>query len=187
MNRNDFSAAPVSAPWQWIQIYRLYRSAFPRSERKPFGMILSMHRRGKTDMWVLKCGGRFAGFAATINDSDLILLDYLAVPGKLRGLGIGSRLLDALKRHYAGKGLFVEIESAFEASPNRKERIRRRQFYTKNGMQSAQVMACVFGVDMELLCWNCRVDFARYHAFYRDNYSAWAASNITEKEYPIPD
>lgn len=187
MNRNDFSAKAVSTQLEWLQIYRLYRSAFPRSERKPFGVIRSMHRRGKTDVWVLRKAGRFAGFAATINDSNLILLDYLAVSDGMRGRGIGSDLLDTLKRHYAPKGIFVEIESAFDASPNRNARIRRRRFYTKNGMQSVRTMACVFGVDMELLCWNCRVDFQRYHAFYHDNYSPWAATNIVEKEYPRQD
>lgn len=187
MNRNDFSAAPVSSPLQWLKVYCLYRRAFPRKERKPFGIIRAMHRRGKTDVWVMCLAGRFAGFAATINDSDLILLDYLAVPEKLRGCGIGSMLLSALKRHYAGKGLFVEIESAFEAGPDLGERIRRRRFYLNNGMQSAQVMAGVFGVDMELLCWNCNLDFERYSAFYRDNYSPWAASNLLEKAYPHQD
>ena len=114
-------------------------------------------------------------------------MDYLAVSLDARGRGIGSHLLEVMKQHYSGKGIFVEIESAFEECSDQAARIRRKHFYTKNGMQSAQVMASVFGVNMELLCWNCRVDFKRYHAFYHDNYSPWAASNIIEKEYPPQD
>ena len=76
------------------------------------------------------------------------------------------------------------VNAAAAETPLQAERIRRRRFYMANGMQPAQVMASVFGVNMELLCWNCRVDFCSYHAFYRDNYSAWAAQHIVEAEYP---
>ena len=184
MNNNHFSARKVSSLPQWCRIYRLYRRAFPRSERKPFNMILSMRRRGKTDVWVFQQDGRFAGFASTINDDRLILLDYLAITESMRGRGIGSSALQALKDSYTGKGIFVEIESAFEDTDDRAERLRRKHFYMKNDMLPSRVMAGVFGVKMELLCWNCSVDFCRYHAFYRDNYSAWAADHIIEQEYP---
>lgn len=184
MNRMSFSVQRAAKPQQWFRIYRLYRRAFPKYERKPFGIILSMWRKGKTDVWYFESDGRFAGFAATINDDSLILLDYLAVAKGMRGRGNGSRILSELKKRYAGKGLFVEIESACEPASNQEERMRRKQFYIANGMHPSRVMASVFGVKMELLCWNCRVDFCRYHAFYRDNYSAWAAENIIEAEYP---
>lgn len=171
-------------PVQWLQIYKLYRSAFPRCERKPFSMIVSMWRKGKTDVWYCCRGGRFAGFATTINEESLILLDYLAVRSDMQDRGIGSQILDALKKAYAGKGLFVEIESPFEDGPDAQQRRRRKHFYEANGMQPMGVMAEVFGVKMELLCWNCQVDFRRYHNFYRENYSAWAADHILEAEYP---
>lgn len=184
MKRKGFFAYRVSSPAEWIRIYAIYRSAFPRCERKPFSMIVSMWRRGKTDVWYCGRNGRFAGFATTINEESLILLDYLAVRKKGRGQGIGTEMLNALKQAYAGRGLFVEIESPFEDGRNLQERRRRKRFYEINGMRPAGVMAEVFGVKMELLCWNCRVDFKRYQNFYRDNYSPWAAKHIIEAEYP---
>jgi len=33
--------------------------SFPRCERKPFSMIVSMHRRGKTDVWLANKDGHF--------------------------------------------------------------------------------------------------------------------------------
>lgn len=184
MKRTDYTAQKASSPLHWIQIYLLYRRAFPRNERKPFRIILSMHRRGKTDVWHYKVNRRFAGFAATINGKNLILLDYLAVPGDMRGKGAGSHILQHLMKQYDGQGLFVEIESEFEPTAGREERIRRKRFYMRNGMIPAHVMASVFGVKMELLCHNCHVDFNLYHSFYHDNYNPWAASNIIEEVYP---
>ena len=169
---------------QWFRIYALYRAAFPGCERKPFRMIVTMARRGKTDVWYAESGGRFAGFASTINGESIILLDYLAVDKKRRGRGEGSRILQALKENYAGEGLFVEIESPFENVPDRRMRLRRKNFYMTNGFAPADVMADVFGVHMELLCFNCSMDFSSYHAFYRDNYSPWAAEHILRAQYP---
>lgn len=184
MQNADFRMCRISGFLQWLRVYRLYRSAFPRCERKPFRMIVSMRRKGKTDVWYCEHRGRFAGFATTINDEQLILLDYLAVESGMRGRGIGSQMLSVLKQAYAGRGLFAEIESPFEAGQDIRERRQRKHFYEANGMQPVGVMAGVFGVKMELLCWNCRVDFHRYHNFYRDNYSAWAADHIIEEAYP---
>lgn len=164
----------------WVKIYRLYLKAFPRSERKPFFIIRSMQKAGRSDVWYFEHNREFAGFATTINDDDLILLDYLAVDTRRRGLGMGSKILASLRERYAGKGLFVEIERVDGASPGQEDRWRRKQFYIANGMEELNVTARVFGVEMELLGWNCRLDFAGYRSFYRKNYSEFAARNIKE-------
>ncbi len=52
---------------QWLQIYVLYLTAFPASERKPFAIIKKMHRQGRTDVWRILRNGKFTGFAATVN------------------------------------------------------------------------------------------------------------------------
>jgi len=170
-------------PFGWLCIRWLYISAFPTNERKPFSRILSMMRAGKSDIWLFEKAGRFAGFATTIRDEDLILIDYLAVVRKKRASGVGSAMLEALKSQSA-KALFVEIESMYEPGRDQDERRRRKQFYTRNGFAPMNVMADVFGVKMELLAWRGKLDFERYHAFYRDNYSEWAASHIREAEHP---
>ncbi|MBQ8536364.1 MAG: GNAT family N-acetyltransferase [Clostridia bacterium] len=167
-----------------MQIYRLYRSAFPRGERKPFLVMLDLRRKGKTDVWCFSVDKRFAGFASTINDDDLILIDYLAVRPQKRNHGIGTSALNALKAAYSGKGVFVEIESVFENTPDRQARVKRKQFYLRSGFEDMQVLADVFGIPMELLAWNYQMDFERYYGFYHDNYSPWAASHIKPMAYP---
>jgi len=37
---------------------------------------------------------------------------------------------------------------------------------------------------MELLGKDCMLDYAAYHAFYRDNYSPWAAEHLAPLPYP---
>ena len=166
-----------------IQAYRLYCRSFPRCERKPFRIILSMWHRGKTDIWLIKEKNQLIGFASTLNSEGPILLDYLAVKEKERGKRYGSRMLDVLKKHYQEKGIFVEIESVYDETSELEQRIRRKRFYENNGMLSMQVLASVFDVHMELLGWNCQLSFDDYRRFYHENYSAFAAEHICKLEY----
>ena len=168
----------------WRSLYRLYREAFPASERKPVAMILRSYRSGKSDIWCAVENGRFAGMAITINSSETVLLDYLAVCKKSRNNGIGSAILQRLQQRYAGKGVFIEIENPYADCPDHTLRQRRKAFYLRNGFAPMGVMVYLFGVEMELLGINCRLSYAQYHSFYRDNYNHWAAEHITESVYP---
>lgn len=163
---------------QWFRIYRLYQSAFPKNEKKPFSMIRSMQKKGKTDVWYCEKNGKFAGLVVTINGPEQILLDYLAVGEKYRGQGVGSELLQQMRKQYAGKGVFLEIETVTESADNYEERKRRKKFYLSNGMTEMKVYVELFGVEMELLGFDCMLTFEEYQAFYRDNYNAWAAEHV---------
>lgn len=169
---------------RWVQIFRLYRSAFPASERKPFSVIVNMYRKGKTDLWCVEKDGCFVGLAATINGGDAVLLDYFAVDGKHRGEGIGSAALAEIRKAYRGKGVFLEIESVYEQVPQQSERLRRKRFYLSNGMEPMNVMVELFGVKMELLGYDCRLSYEDYQSFYRDNYNEWAARHICKACHP---
>ena len=174
------------ANWlDWLRIYRLYRQAFPREERKPFAIIRRMHREGRTIVWLARTTDgrveRFAGMASTIESPDTTLLDYFAVAPRLRGQGYGSAFLQRLLLCYEDKGLFVEIEAADQDDPTG-EKARRKAFYLRNGLEEMHVTADLFGVRMELLGRSCHLDFDAYRAFYHDHYSAWAAEHVVRPE-----
>ena len=172
------------SPLQWFKIYRLYRTAFPRSERKPFSMITKMYRKGTTDVWYCTDHGKFVGIAITINGTDAILLDYFAMNKQLRGHGYGSAILQAVIRHYAPKTVFGEIETVFEDGEDLDMRIRRKQFYLRNGLKEMGVMVYLFGVKMELLTSDRSMTFEEYRDFYKTNYNQWAADHILPAEHP---
>lgn len=167
---------------QWAQVYRLYQKAFPASEKKPFSVILKKYAEGKTDIWRFARKGRFAGLIITINGETHVLLDYLAVDEAQRGTGIGTEILALMRKHYAGKGVFLEIESVYEDCDNRAERVRRKHFYEKCGMESMDVFVWLFGVKMELMGFGCKLSYEQYQSFYRDNYGPWAADHIKSAE-----
>ena len=95
---------------------------------------------------------------------------------KLRGQGIGSAILNAFREEYADKKFVVEIERADEGAGE--EAVRRKELYLSNGMRSAGCIVDVFGVEMELLCFEQAVGFSEYRDFYRNVFSDWVAGNI---------
>ena len=168
--------------FQWAQVYKLYQKAFPASEKKPFSIILKKYHEGKTHIWRFTREGKFAGLIITINGDEHILLDYLAVDEAQRGTGIGTEILSLMRQQYAGKGVFLEIESVYEECDNKDQRIRRKHFYEKCGMESMGVFVWLFGVKMELMGFGSKLTYGQYHSFYRDNYGSWAADHIKPAE-----
>ena len=173
--------SPVNV-FQWWEVYRLYRKAFPVSERKPFSVIRNMFQKGSVDVWRFTRDGKFAGLVTTVNGKENILIDYLAVDENQRGKGIGGEILQQMKAHYGDKGLFLEIESTWESGDDQQQRLCRKRFYEKCGFQSMEVSVWLFGVKMELMGLDCELSYEQYRAFYRDYNSPWAAEHIKPAE-----
>ena len=138
-------------------IYKSYVRDFPRSERKPFAVILgNVYIRRISDIYVMKEGKEMLGFAVLVScgEDELVLLDYLATSPEVRSGGIGSKILAALPEKYPGKaGIFGEIETPGAAGDEAEDRLRSRRqgFYERNGFHTYKVKLDLFGVDMRLI------------------------------------
>lgn len=161
------------------KIKRLYRAAFPRVERKPFRFILRQIEKGEAELFALETNdGKFAGLAFTVKYNDLVMLDYFAIHPKLRGKGIGSKALGALKEKYADSRFLLEIESVDVPCKNLEIRRKRREFYLKNGMHPAGFTAHVFYTDLEILTAGKPVSFEEYRDLYISHIGRRAAKKI---------
>lgn len=161
---------------QLKKVRSLYEEAFPKSEKKPFGMILRGRKKGNYEILALENEeGAFQGLAITMRYGELVLLDYFAISPECRGTGVGSGALQALQRRYAGKKFLLEIESTLglgeggggkKAVPDAEAalRLRRKEFYLRNGMQPMDFLVDLFGVEMEILTYGCVVTFEEYHS-----------------------
>lgn len=166
--------------WDWHKIKKLYMKAFPLNERKPFYLIKQKAAGSESDVWMLDQGGEFMGLAITMNADDLVLLDYFAIHENKRGGGYGSKALKKLREYYDGKRFFLEIESVYEEAEDIEIRKRRKNFYLRNGLIEIGIIAKLFGVNMELLGFGCRVSFEEYRGLYRRIYGTWAEKNVVE-------
>ena len=162
---------------KWIK--RTYLESFPKSERKPFGLMKLKEKQGVMEILAILEKGRPVGLAITVLYQDMVLLDYFAIHRKFRGQNYGSDALRLLKERYQDRRLILEIELPDEAAPNQEERLRRKRFYLRNGMQETELRVCVFRVPMEVLTDGKPLTYEEYHGLYRDSIGTVFARKVT--------
>lgn len=182
MQARDYRLVSADTAVQLEQVEALYMRAFPAAERKPFSVILRTRAKGKAEILTIESAdGAFAGEAITVQCGSLVLVDYLAVSEEMRGQGVGSAALRLLRERYAGKIVFLEIESTKEADvPNREQREKRKAFYLRNGLSCMPFRAVEFGVEMEVLTFSGEVAFDDLHGLYQSVFGRAVAANIRQ-------
>ena len=149
-------------------ILDLYQSAFPKEERKPFSLIERKAAMGSMEILVIREGRKRCGLAITAVSQEIVLLDYFAITKESRGQGIGSDALLLLRELYGGHQFFLEIEEIREDQPGAADRIRRKEFYLRNGMLETGIHVSLFGVGLELLATQPGLEYAQCETLYRE-------------------
>ena len=109
------------------------KTAFPKNERIPLSVLNLLARRKCTDFTAYYDDGVFCGISYTVCSDSTVFILYLAVNKNLRSLGYGSEILGDIKEKNEGKTLVLNVEPLDENADNYASRIRRLEFYAKNG------------------------------------------------------
>ena len=149
----------------------LYKRAFPKSERKPFAMILRSWCENRGEIYGVFSGDKFAGLVLTLISPNAVLIDYLAILPKFQSQKIGSAVLSKIMQIYSEKSIFCEIESTenLQNSLN-SAKFKRKKFYLLNGLFGTGVKISLWGVKMELLSTKKEASFDEYFQIYRHAY-----------------
>lgn len=138
------------------EIHSLYDRNFPRNERMPFTRLMKgigseriMHAYYENDTLI--------GMTYVFINHDLVYLGYLVTEENLRDKGYGGQILHALSDQYQDQRIVLDLEQLDEHADNNEERIRRRNFYLRNGFVSTGVWYRFFHVSYELLCMHGKV------------------------------
>lgn len=124
---------------QWKEVKSIYMEAFPKRERKPFFVLKHSVKRGKARVFTASDENGLLGFAVAIPYQNMVMVDYLAVSGKIRSKGTGSFIMQEICQYFSDKKVVLLIEQLDEGAENREQRIARRRFYLKNGFTSADI------------------------------------------------
>ena len=151
---------------------KLYKSAFPKEEQKPFNFLIKNQQKGLYDLFAIEDDeSSFYGLAFLVKKDNLVLLDFLAISDEFRNQGVGSKALKLLQEKYGDKKLFLEIENTTSNNaPNILQRIKRKEFYFKNNMTAQPYKVLLFGCDMEILSFEKPVSFEEYFSIFVDLY-----------------
>ncbi len=109
------------------------KTAFPKNEHIPLSVLNLLARRKCTDFTAYYDDGVFCGISYTVCSDSTVFILYLAVSKKLRSLGYGTEILGDIKEKNEGKTLVLNVEPLDENADNYASRIRRLEFYAKNG------------------------------------------------------
>ncbi|OZB90563.1 hypothetical protein CJP46_32555 [Paenibacillus sp. XY044] len=121
----------------WQQAEPIYEEAFPEHGRKTKSIVMRMFERGLCALHVWNDGQAAAAMALTGMDAkeNLLVIDYIAVRGSLRGRGAGLACLQDLREWARSKrcrGIVIEAE----ADPS-EENAGRIAFWEKAGFTQA--------------------------------------------------
>lgn len=163
---------------QMKAIVTLYEKAFPEAEKKSFGLILEKSREGNVDLLYIEEDEAFLGLAIVAIYKDLALLDYFAIDADLRGKQNGTRALKLLMQRYKNKRFFLEIETPDAPCENKRQRLRRKDFYVRNGMKETSMLVVLSGVEMNVLTDGSDLNFEEYHELYAQAYGQKTADEV---------
>lgn len=116
----------------------MYERAFPPGERRPIETLL---KRGgeEGDFIAFYDGSVFCGFANLLTWRDITHILYFAVDEDLRGMGYGTRALETIRSLKPENRILADIEVAYPGSGNNEQRIRRKEFYLRNGYMESGI------------------------------------------------
>ena len=146
----------------------LYLRAFPKSERKPFSLMVKKQTEGTMEILSIEEENVFLGLAIFAHDKDIALLDYFAISDEIRGQGVGSRAIKALQKIYAGKRFVLEIETTKKPCDDLEMRKHRKAFYLRNGLHTMDFDVNLFGVEMEMLSNADHLEYEEYLDVYKN-------------------
>lgn len=138
--------------WCWNEINNLAVEAFPPEEYLAPNKLIEMSKEDCFDFYYIEDDNKFIGFVVVQTYKNLCYLFFLAITKEYRSKGYGGKALKLVKETYPNKIQIVDFEMLDVNSSNYNQRIKRREFYLKNGYQETGFFLSYLGVDYEVFC-----------------------------------
>lgn len=134
------------------KVNSLGKEAFPPEEYISSEKMLKMSAADKSLLYLaLYDDNRFVGFTVIKVHKDIAYLFFLAICSECRGLGYGSQAIATLKALYPDYCKVVDFEMIDDNAPNNEQRIKRKNFYLRNGFNETGLFLTYLGVDFEVM------------------------------------
>lgn len=111
------------------RVRKIYFSAFPAEERRPWDLILNPAEPGCPALYGIYDDGDFKGFVTLWDLGRMIYVEHFAVDSNCRGGGIGGATLSRLKELAGVRPIVIEVEHENVSDEAR----RRVGFYRRHG------------------------------------------------------
>lgn len=136
---------------EYAEIKKLISRAFPKNEQFPMWLLRILAIRKSVDFLAYYDNDLFCGISYTVANDDLVFVLYLAVNDKIRSKGYGSQIIQYIKQMHPDKAAALNIEPLNPNAQNYAQRIKRYEFYKKNGFVDTQYKIVDGGEDYQIL------------------------------------
>lgn len=155
LNSNDYAA-----------FMSLYHSAFPKEERLPIDALIGDYQENS----LIACynENEFCGFYSTLTLGDITHILYLAISENQRGHGLGSAVLNLVSKHFSNNRIILDIEAEDKDAPNNDQRVRRKNFYSKNGYSESGIEYIWHGVPYKIMIKNGTITEQEFDDFWEN-------------------
>jgi len=132
----------------------IMKRQFPPEEYLSLNDQLALQDSGDIEIWALYDLMELVGFTTLRTTNDMTYLFFLAFDDSFQGKGYGKEALAKIRELYSDTSVTVDFELVDEKAKNNEQRIRRRNFYLKNGFSKTGWGLAYLGVEYEIFCMN---------------------------------
>ena len=150
------------------KVIKLYSEAFPKDERIPIWLLKILSRKNKAKFYGIYDNEKFVGLIYNIFYKDIVFVFYLAIDKEARGQGYGTKVLESIKQKYRNYRIILCIEPVDKNSNNYEQRIKRKNFYIKNGFKDANYIIKEKNIIYEMLYYNKDVTLKEFQELMKN-------------------
>ncbi|WP_283679753.1 GNAT family N-acetyltransferase [Lentilactobacillus sp. Marseille-Q4993] len=114
---------------------QLYLTAFPKEERIPMWFLLLRSKQDQAEFLGVYDDDIWIGLTYCVTKNDITYVFFLAIDENQQSRGYGSQTLTAIKQRYSTNRIGLMLEEVKKDAPNYEQRLKRKQFYLKNGFE----------------------------------------------------
>jgi len=133
------------------KVTKLALEAFPPEEYLSPVKILEMSGKCNLDFFAIYNKDKFIGFTVVKPYKTMSYLFFLAVDRSFRGQGYGSKIIQKIKEIYPDYSHVVDFEMIDKNASNYNQRVKRKEFYLKNGYKETGYFLSYLGVNYEIM------------------------------------
>lgn len=163
-----------------LKANRLLSKSIPRNERIPKIAVNVLATREMINYYSFYDANTIVGLIYYMETDKLIYILYLAVNPKIRSKGYGSKILDWIKNKSNGRPLVIDLESIDESAPNIEQRIKRLNFYKKNGFILSNIVIEFRGSKYSLMSTSSNISIDDYKELIKQSTFNMYKPNILE-------
>ncbi len=149
---------------EWEKIKKLYFKVFPQEERLDFELLKAKAAEGKGSILTLFDDDHdLKGMIYYSQYKKIIYIFYVGIDPECQSKGYGQMMLDHILKQFGDSKIILLIEELDANAHNIAQRIRRKNFYLRNGFADSGQLAETLGLKFELLhCQRLAADIEDY-------------------------